>query len=150
MNRASLALVSSDEINLAAMDGPRLASTYRRLAPLAKQIETLQDAIKAEVRTRGGIDDGDGRRLYYKQVNGPRRVDTLKAWPVLIDDLTDVELAECVDVSLSKVESAVAAKATGPRGAKNAAKEKLQTALEEIGAIVKNKVERFCDERRGE
>jgi hypothetical protein len=147
MQRASLTLVSSETVNLAAMDGPQLASTYRRLAPLAKQIESLQAAIKAEVGVRGGVDDGDGRRLYYKQVNGPRKIDTLKAWPVLSAMLTDNELAECVDVSISAVESAVAAKATGPRGAKKAAKEKLQDALAEAGAITQATINRFTDER---
>ncbi len=151
MNRGSLALVTGEPLNLAIMDGPELATVYRRLSPLLSQIEILQKAIRTEVRVRGGVDDVEGRRLYYKPTAGNREVDALKAWPVLTELLTDEELAPCLKVGIGDVEEAVANKAANApgakRGAKKAAKEKLQQALEAAGAVSRTPGERFTDER---
>lgn len=146
MNRASLALVQAGTVNLATMDGPTLATTLRRLGPLAKTIEQLQDACKAEVRARGEVDDGAGRVLHFVETNGPREVDTLKAWDALSSRLTDKELAACLKVKLGDVEQAVAAKAGRGKGAE--AKRQLAAALEAAGAITQPKVDRFKDERK--
>jgi hypothetical protein len=148
MNRQSLAVVGSPVLDLATMPGPEMATLYRRLGPLLSQIDGLNDAIRAEVKARGEVDDGAGRVLHYVEQNAPREVDALKAWPVLTDALTDEELASCVKVSIGDVEAAVSAKATGKRGAKKEAKEKLQAALDAVGAVKHGKVDRFKDERK--
>jgi hypothetical protein len=148
MNRQSLSVVGSPSLDLATMPGPEMATLYRRLAPLLSQIEGLQEAIRTEVRTRGEVDDGAGSVLHYVEQSAPREVDALKAWPVLTEHLTDEELAGCVKVSIGDVETAVAAKATGKRGAKKAAIEEVQKALDAVGAVKHGKVDRFKDERR--
>ena len=145
MNRQSLALVTGQTIDLASMPNPELATLYRRLLPLASQIESLKEAIKAEGKARGGIDDGEGRVLHYKQSNGPREVDALKAWGVLTNRLTDEELAPCLKVRIGDVEAAVAEKAGKGKGA--AAKRELEEALKAAGAIKQEPQFRWTDER---
>jgi hypothetical protein len=101
-----------------------------------KFLDALDKSIKDFVRQSGPVDlgDGSGRVLGFVPVN-KREVAPLAAWPALSERLTDEELAECVKVSLSKCEDAVAAKATGPRGAKSAARKELFSALESAGAV---------------
>lgn len=153
-NSAALALVQSQTVDLANMPGPQLARTMRNLKPLMKMVEALDAGIKAEVRARGAVDDGEGRILHYKQVNGPRKVDTLKAWDVLSSLLNDEELASVLTVSLGDCEELVADKAAAApgakRGAKKSAKEALAAALEKAGAVTQATVERFTDERKND
>lgn len=145
MNKQSLAVLAGGPVDLATIPSPELAKLYRRLLPLAKQVEQLQEAIKAEGDARGGIDDGEGRVLHYKQVNGPRKVDVLKAWPVLTAKLTDEELAPCLTVKISDVEAAVATKAGKGKGA--GAKRELSEALGAAGAVKQEQTKRWTDER---
>lgn len=145
MNKQSLALVTGQTVDLASMPSPEIATLYRRLLPLAKQIESLQEAIKAEGKARGGIDDGAGRVLHYKENKGPREVDALKAWPALTERLTDEELAPCLKVRIGDVEAAIATKAGKGKGA--AAKRDLEEALKAVGAIKQEPQLRWTDER---
>lgn len=146
MNRQSLELVTGQTVDLATMPSPDLAALYRRLLPLASQIESLKEAIKAEGKTRGGIDDGAGRVLHYKENKGPREVDALKAWPALTERLTDEELAPCLKVRIGDVEAAIATKAGKGKGA--AAKRDLEEALKAAGAIKQEPQFRWTDERK--
>jgi hypothetical protein len=150
MNKQSLALVTGQTVDLASMPSPEIATLYRRLLPLASQIESLKEAIREEGKARGGIDDGSGRVLHYKETKGPREVDALKAWDALTERLTDKELAPCLKVRIGEVEEAVATKARktdGPRkGA--AAIRALNEALEKAGAIKQEPQFRWTDERK--
>lgn len=146
MNRQSLELVTGQTVDLATMPSHDLAALYRRLLPLASQIESLKEAIKAEGKTRGGIDDGAGRVLHYKENKGPREVDALKAWPALTERLTDEELAPCLKVRIGDVEAAIATKAGKGKGA--AAKRDLEEALKAAGAIKQEPQFRWTDERK--
>jgi hypothetical protein len=151
MNRQSLAVVTGKPLDLATMPGPEMATLYRRLSPLLSQIEGLQKAMRAEVKTRGEVLDGAGGVLHYVEQNAPREVDALKAWPILTEKLNDEELAACVKVSIGDVEETIAekaAKANPKRGAKKEAKEALQAALAKAGAITQGKVLCFRDERK--
>lgn len=148
MNKQSLALVTGQTVDLASMPSPEIATLYRRLLPLAKQIESLQEAIKAEGKARGGIDDGAGRVLHYKENKGPREVDALKAWPALTERLTDEELAPCLKVRIGDVEAAIATKAGKGKGKGAAAKRDLEEALKAAGAIKQEPQFRWTDERK--
>lgn len=150
MNKQSLALVTGQTVDLASMPSPEIATLYRRLGPLAQQISDLQEAIKSEGKTRGGIDDGAGRILHYKQTKGPREVDALKAWDALTERLTDKELAPCLKVRIGEVENAVAEKARKTEGPRKgaAAIRALNEALEKAGAIKQEPQYRWTDERK--
>lgn len=149
MNKESLALITGQTVDLASMPSPDLAALYRRLLPLASQIESLKEAIKAEGKARGGIDDGAGRVLHYKETKGPREVDALKAWDALTARLTDQELAPCLKVRIGEVENAVAEKARKTEGPRKgaAAIRALNEALEKAGAIKQEPQLRWTDER---
>lgn len=151
MERRGLALLGQT-LSLATMDGPQIFDLHAQVKLLQKTMEQVEDAIKAEARARGSVEDGNGRVMHYVPAKGPRRVDVLKAWPALTERLSDEELASCVRVSISDAEALVGEKAKNAPGAKRgaikAAKESLAEALAQAGAVSQEYIEKFTIERK--
>lgn len=150
--RQALALLGQT-VSLASMDGPAIFNLHAKAKMVARTIETLEEAIRAEARARGSIEDGNGNIMHFVPSKGPRKVDALKAWPALQARLTDEEIASCVRVSIGDAEALVGEKAKNAPGAKRgaikAAKEDLSKALAEAGAVSQADAERFAIERKG-
>lgn len=133
--------------DLQTMPGPDFVTLHRKLKGLAARADEALKAMRAEVERRGGdVDAGDGSHLHFVKENGSRVVDALRAWPILQTRLTNKELGGAVKVSLSKVESAVAAKAGKGKGAK--AKRNLAEELESAGAVSQPTITKLRDERQ--
>jgi hypothetical protein len=133
--------------DLASMPGPDFVALQRKLKGLVVRAEEALKAMRAEVDRRGGdVDAGDGTHLFFAEENGPRVVDAMAAWPILQSRLTDAELSPAIKVSLSKVESAVAAKAGKGKGAK--AKRDLAEELESAHAVRQTTIRKLRDERK--
>jgi hypothetical protein len=110
-----------------------LVSYLRRFKVLKKFGEALEEGIRRRIAEEGPLDSGDGYDLSLVEEPGGRDIDTLKAWPVLQERMTDEEIAGCVTVSASKAEDIVAKKTERGYGAE--ARRKLAEALEEAGAV---------------
>jgi hypothetical protein len=133
--------------DLQSMPGPDFVQLHRKLKGLSSRAEEALKSMRAEVERRGGdVDAGDGTHLHFVETNGPRVVDALRAWPVLQSRLTAAELGSVVKVSLSKVETAVGAKAG--KGKAAAAKRALAEELESAGAVSQPTIQKLIDERK--
>jgi hypothetical protein len=133
--------------DLATMPDADFVAFHRKIKGLGTRIEAAVKAARSEVERRGGdVDGGDGTHLFFKDESGPRKVDAMRAWPVLQSNLDDAELSPAIKVSIAKVEKAVAAKA--PKGKGAAAKRALIEALEAVDAISQTTVTKLHDERK--
>ena len=83
--------------------------------------------------------------IHYVPAEGPREVDTLRAWPSLVKRLTDEELAPCLKVRIGEMEAAGKAKAGKGKGA--AAIRELNEELKAAGAVSRETTQRLIDER---
>jgi hypothetical protein len=133
--------------DVTAMDPAQLVDFHRRLAVLEAVLTSAKKNVRAEVEKRGEVLSIDGHVLHLCEENGPRRVDTLKAWPSLKDRLTDEELASCLTVSIGDVEKIVAGKAGRCNGAE--AKRRLAAELEAAGAVEQSKTKKLRLTRKG-
>lgn len=160
--RRDVAIISDDPTlagriaeGIGDLQPAELASLFRRSKAVEAFAKSLQEAIKMYSDRTGPIDDGAGGELRYVETDGSRIIDTLAAWPVLLERLTPEELAGAVKVGVSKVEAAVADKANAlaiaagkaPRqGA--AAKRELGLALEMANAVRRVPGRQFRDQRK--
>jgi len=131
--------------DVTAMEPAQLVDFHRRLAVLSAVLDSAKKSTRMEVERRGDVLSGDGHVLHLVEENGPRKVDTLKAWPVLNRELDADELAPCISVSIGDAEEAVAKKAGKGNGSK--AKRALAAELEAVGAITQGKVSKLKLER---
>jgi len=131
--------------DVTAMEPAQLVDFHRRLAVLDAVLKSAKASTRMEVERRGEVLSGDGHVLHLVEENGPRKVDTLKAWPVLNRALDADELAPCISVSIGDAEEAVAKKAGKGNGAK--AKRALAAELEAAGAITQGKITKLRLER---
>jgi hypothetical protein len=140
ISRRDVAIFSAGEEEgaIAAATTEQVVSLRRRAKVLEAFAKSLDDSIRRRVAEDGPLDSGDGYELSLVEENGKREIDTLKAWPILQDRLTDEEIAGCVTVSARAADDAVAAKAGRGKGAD--AKRQLAAALEEAGAVTQPKV----------
>lgn len=119
---ASIALLPDDSI-------VELLSKAKMAAACAKRIH---DAIKAHVERVGKV-EGDRSSLTIT-TQDKRKLDPLKAWPVLTEEgFEDEDFAGCVTMSASSVDGIVAKKAGKGNGKKAIAA--LRDKLTEAGAI---------------
>lgn len=98
---------------------------------IQKKADRVIAALKDEV-VRDGDVVGEEERLTLQR-SERRHLSVLQAFPVLQEQLDDAEMAEVIDISLSKAEELVAKKAGKGNGAR--AKRELQAKLDEVGAI---------------
>jgi len=131
--------------DVTAMAPAQLVDFHRRLAVLESVLKSAKASTRLEVERRGEVPSGDGHVLHLVEENGKRTVDTLRAWQVLTEALDRDELGPCLEVSISDVEKAVAAKAGRGNGAE--AKRRLSADLERAGAITQGKVQKLKLER---
>lgn len=142
----SVAIFQSGSLDLASMAGPDLVGFYHQIKTMVKLVGIADEAMKREVDARGSVDDGEGGVLHYVEEEGPRKVDTLAAWPVLKASLTDEEIAGCVKVGLGAIDKALMAKS--PRGKGAAAKRAMAEALETAKAVSSEPIKKLRHDRR--
>lgn len=131
------ALTGPSTPDVTAMEPAQLVDFHRRLKVLETVLKSAQSNVRAEVEKRGEVLSDDGHVLHLVEENGPRAVDTLKAWPALSRELEREELASCLTVSIGDVEQIVSRKAGRGNGAQ--AKRALAAELEAAGAVTQVK-----------
>ena len=146
MVRADVAMFADGRtFELSTCTGPELCGHFRKVKMLQRLLESAERNARSEIGHRGDVLDGEGGVIHYVPAEGPREVDTLKAWPSLVKRLTDEELAPCLKVRLGEMESAIKAKAGKGKGA--AAIRGLNEELKAAGAVSRETTQRLCDER---
>ena len=127
------------------LDNREMIDLYRRGRVLEKVMKNVDKAVRARVEAAGGVlPDGDGRELRFIE-QAKRRLDPIKARPVLECVLTEDEIASVTELRASKIDDLVSEKT--PRGGKKKALEDLETALQAAGAITEKKEQRLMDVR---
>jgi hypothetical protein len=147
--RQALAVIDEGfAIDVSTMDGAMVAKVHRKLKMLANIKDAWDTALKNSIRANGPVDCGDGYQLALVPEKGKREIDTLKAWPVLAEALTDEELAPCLKVGVTALQEAVATKAQALKPRTGAeAKRKLWSALEAAEAVSQGAVEKLKEVR---
>jgi len=113
---------------------------------IERMAKRVRQAIKDRVQQRGDI-VGGGKRLTVV-TERKRKLDVLKAWPVLEDaGFGNAEFARCIKLSVTAVEK-VAAETAG-RGNGAAAVRKLKAALETADAVEVEEDSRLMIKREG-
>jgi len=130
---------------LSTCTGPELCGHFRKIKMLQHLLDAAEENARSEIGHRGDVLDGEGGVIHYVEAEGPRDVDTLKAWDALTKRLTDEELAPCLKVRLGELETALKAKAGKGKGA--AAVRELNEELKAAGAVSRETVQRLTDER---
>jgi len=129
-----LAAMTPDQV-ISLLDTAKLVERYAKAA---------QQVVRDLVVATGDV-VGSGHRLTLEATH-PRELDPLKAFPVLESiGFGDMELAQCVDVSLSKAEDIVRKRAQRGQGA--ASVRELVTALDDAGAITRKTSYRLVSKR---
>lgn len=121
-----------DSAALAAMSPEQLVAVLAKADMVVRYAERVRSAIRSHVVRNGDI-VGGGKRLTLQREER-RSLETLPAFPVLEQaGFGDEEMAEVIDISLSKAEKIAAAKAPKRKG--RAAVRELRARLDEAGAI---------------
>ena len=113
---------------------PSLTQAWGRVKLVESAIDRFKTVVREGVEKFGPLAVTDKTELRLVPVNPKKSLDTVKAWPVVSEQLTDAELAACTTVSLTDVQQVLSDKAE--RGKKKAAKEAMEAQLREAGAIV--------------
>lgn len=130
--------------SLLDMPPAEIVALYRKAGLVIDYAERVRAIIKAHVETNGDVVTHDGRLTLVQETR--RELDTLAAWPVLeAAGFDDDDFAECVKLSLSKVEKRVAQKAG--RGKGKAAIQELGAKLQAVGAIKTNTITKLTEKR---
>lgn len=134
--RSAVAAIANQDVDDAKLlrDLPReqIIQLIEQADIVKGQAERIRAAARKLVEEQGDI-VASGKRLTLEQVN-QRRVDTLKAFPVLEErGFDDAALAEVIDISVKQAENIVAKRAGKGKGA--AAVRELRAALEGANAI---------------
>jgi hypothetical protein len=141
----NVAMAEQIQRGLADLSGPEIVALHRRSKIIRAMCDSLDTEVKRVVRANGSLDAGDGTE--YRLRDDPKReLDALRAWPVLQELLTPEELATAIKLSISKLETAVAAKAPKRGGA--AAKRELARQLEEAGAVLVGTVTKLVESKK--
>lgn len=131
---------------LMSLGDPEVVSLRRRAKTLATFAESMDAGVRRVVAARGPLDSGDDYALSLVEENGKREIDTEKAWPILQQRLDDAELASCITVHASKVDSAIAKKAGHGNG--TSAKRRIAAEFEEVGAVSQGTVMKLKEVRQ--
>lgn len=116
---------------LVEKDPGRVIELWQKLGVAEKQLARVRDAIRSEVLRRGGIEGGGHKLMVQHQEK--RHLNVWPAFPVLQEELADEQMAEVINISISRVEELVRKKAGKGNGA--AAVRALQEKLDAAGAI---------------
>lgn len=120
-----------DEAALATMAPEQIVDLLAKADVVVKHAERVRSAIRLHVMRTGDI-VASGKRLTL-QHEERRSLETMSAFPVLEQRLDDAEMAQVIDISVSRAEELVKAKAGKGKGA--GAVRELKAALEEAGAV---------------
>lgn len=118
--------------DLGSMPGDQLVQLRRRAETVRRVAEGLQKEIRSVVLSRGEV-RGETYGLTTYQENR-RKIFPLKAWELLDSLFTDAELADAMNLSMTKLEALVRDRAK--RGEKDAAVAAFRKSLEDMGAVV--------------
>lgn len=149
---ASHAMVKRDVSAIAGVDVEaigklppnELLSLYQKAGMIQRVSKRVHDAIKAHVEAHGDVVANDTRLTI--QVEPRMKLSTIEAWPVLEEvGLDNADLAECVSISVSKAESAVAKKADRGHGA--AAVREFADKLAKAGALKTHEIRKLTTKR---
>jgi hypothetical protein len=113
---------------------PSLTEAWGRVELVESAIDRFKAVVREGVERFGPLTVTDKTELRLVPVNPKKSLDTMKAWSVVSEQLTDAELADCTTVSLTDVQKIVSDKAA--RGQKKAAKETLLASLRTAGAVI--------------
>lgn len=114
-----------------------------RIATVQFMIDHFKEAVRIRLIKDGPI-EAPKRKLELVAQN-QREIVTLEAWPLIQARLEDEDIAECVKISITSVEAAVAKKAGKGKGA--AAKRDLAAELEKAGAVKIKTIQRQKETR---
>jgi len=132
MNQEPGLLEDAETVRALVRQNPDKAISLLEIARTAqKKAERVIAALKDEVERAGDVVGSDKRLTLQKAER--RKLDAWAAFPVLQEVLEDKEMAEVIDISLSKVEELVAKKAGRGNGAK--AKRDLEEKLAAAEAV---------------
>jgi len=136
MVRSAVAALSDKDVDDAAlireMPAEQLIQLHSRVSLVESQIDRFRKAVRHRVEEQGDI-VGDEKRITL-ETEERRQLDPLAAFPVLeAQGFGDAEMAEVIDISVSKAEKVVATRAGKGKGA--GAVRELQAALKGAGAI---------------
>lgn len=118
---------------------------WEPLKLLASMVEAAQESIKADVALNGDLPLGGD---YVLRATDVERVEIapLEAWPILSERFSDEELAGCIKISKTELQSLASAKA--PRGEKGKAKEEIIDALRVVGAVTQSVYQKVSRARK--
>lgn len=128
---AAIADLPIEEAAIAALTPSQRVALVVKARAVAQLAERFVSAVKADVIRNGDV-VADGKRLTLQR-SERRHLVVLNAFPVLQQHLEDEEMAEVIDISISKAEQIVAHKAGKGNGA--GAVRQLNQALNDVGAI---------------
>lgn len=142
---ADHALAERAENELASMAPDEILALWHQADLVAYLAGRVRSAIKAHVGEHGDIVATGGARLTV-ETSERRELQPLAAWPVLeAAGLTSEELAACMELYVSRIESIVAKKAGRGKGA--AAVRELATKLAEANAITTKETHTLKEKR---
>lgn len=137
-------LVSRVENELLAMPPDEVVALVEKARTVEKLAARVCAAVKAHVLEHGDIVAENGRLTI--ETSEPRKLDPLKAWPVLEDvGFADEDFAAVVKISVSKAEKVIATKAGRGKGA--AAVRAFGDALAKAGAVSTETIEKLVQKR---
>lgn len=143
MQRGAVELLGTGRFDLTQLGSIERLDLYHKAKSVASLAAMVIDELRAHVRSFGPI-EADGTKLQIVQETR-RALRPAKAWPVLQQFLTDDQLAECVTVSMTKVEDA-AAKGQ-PRGEGAGRKRAMLAELNKAEAIGSTTIEKLTERR---
>lgn len=114
MMRRDAALIGTDAEAIATMQPADVLRLYHAADAAAKAAKRVHEAIKGRVLQAGDI--AAGGSVLTIDTEKRRRLDTIKAWPIL-DEVLEDELSDCVSISISEVEKRAAKRAGRGKGA---------------------------------
>lgn len=142
-------ILMQDQIKagLADLAPAEVVALRRRAKALTYVIESLDEAVRRLVQADGPLDAGDGTELRLVDQNGPRVIDTKKAWDVLAKEFTTDELNQVFRASATRADEIVARNAGRGNGA--AAKRALADHLRAADAVTQTVVTHLKEVRKG-
>ena len=132
--RAAVSAFSAPDIQFDLTDPATCIKLWNMSGVVEKAVSQVRDLIKIQLKTAG--DEGlvaDGERIYL-QPQTKRTVDPVQAWYILEDEIGQEPLAGCVNIGLTKLETAL--RAVAPRGEKENNVQRVMNRLKEANALV--------------
>jgi len=120
------------EAAVAELPAETKVELWERIGSAQKFLDHAREIIKLHAEAAGGTLQGNGKVLILKDQQR-QTIKTREAWPIILNHLTEAELAPAVTINKTTLLDAVADKA--PRGGKKRAKDMLMDELTAAGAV---------------